>query len=114
MNSDPNCSEKMLRHFEVGRKTLPDFDNEEAEKTFLQLQKYNLIQLTPQGVVVITWKGREALKTDVRKYLFLERYEQRLIKKSMRSNSERKWIIFAVIPIIVLLTIYAALLLKGD
>ena len=106
-----NSCKLMIKQFEKGRKVLPEFQNEEEEKLFLQLQKYNLIHLTPQGVLVITRKGREALKTDVEKYLYLERYEQRLIKDSMRTSLASKWLFFAVIPIIVLVAMYLVFLL---
>lgn len=97
--------EEMLRKFAGSMSEFPKFKNAYEEKIFLQLQKYNLIYVTVEGVFKLTKKGEEALRTDVQKFISLERFEERLVKDSLRRNIERKWLYFAVIPLIVLLAI---------
>ena len=100
-----NASEQVLRQFEVGKKEMPQWNNEEDKKIFLQLQKYNLIHLTPEGIIKLTTKGVEALKKDVDNYLYLERYQQRLERESFRRTTEEKLILFVIIPMIFFLTV---------
>lgn len=100
-----NLPEQILRQFQNGIKNLPDFENQQEEKIFLQLQKYNLLYVTPEGIFRITKKGEKALKGDVEKYITLERFEERLVKDSLKKSVEQKIILFAVVPIIILLVI---------
>lgn len=67
---EKNLPEQILRQFQNGLKTLPNFENEQEEKIFLQLQKYNLLYLTSKGVFKITRKGEQALKGDVENHIF--------------------------------------------
>lgn len=87
---EKNLSEQMLRQFQDGIKQLPEFKTEEEEKIFLQLQKYNLIHITTEGFFRITRKGQEALKGNVENYLFLESFEEKLIKDSFKKTQSRK------------------------
>lgn len=103
MNDD--LEKDFLLQFQKGLKDLPAFKSEKEKNIFLQLQKYNLIYMTPEGVFVISRRGNEALKYGVKKFLTLERFEERLLKDSLTRETERKWIFFAIIPIIILLSI---------
>ena len=94
-----------LQKFKREIEELPEFQNKNEERTFLQLQKYNLLYVTPEGKFKITKRGEDALNGDVEKYLQLERYEARLIKDSLRGNMKTKWLFFAVIPFIFILTL---------
>ena len=98
-----NLSEQVLLKFQNEPREVPIFENEQEKKIFLQLQKYNLLYVTAEGTLRITSKGRQALKGDVEKYISLERFEQRLIKDSLTKNLEQKLILFAVVPVIILL-----------
>ena len=100
-----NPERELLLKFSGGIKEIPHFRNTHEEKIFLQLQKYNLIYVTPQGVFKTTKKGEEAIGTDVKKFITLERFEERLVKDSLRREIERKWLYFAVVPLIILLTL---------
>ncbi|MGM0932948.1 MAG: hypothetical protein ACQEWD_05845 [Bacteroidota bacterium] len=100
-----NLPEKILRQFQNGLNHLPDFKNEEEEKIFLQLQKYNLLYVTAGGRFKITKRGQEALKGNVEKHLSLERFEERLIKDSFKKSSEQKILLFVILPVIILLVI---------
>lgn len=96
--------ESVLQKFKNGVHSLPSFEDENEKKIFLQLQKYNLIYTTPEGLFVITKRGKDALAYGVEKFLALERFEERLIKDSMSRGTERKWIFFAIIPLILILS----------
>lgn len=96
--------ESVLQKFQNGIHILPAFEDENEKKIFLQLQKYNLIYMTPEGLFVISKRGKEALEYGVEKFLALERFEKRLLKDSMTRETERKWIFFAVIPLILALS----------
>ncbi|MCM8569365.1 hypothetical protein NE848_08240 [Gramella jeungdoensis] len=98
-----NIEEEVLLKFQKGQIKAPILENENEKKIFLQLQKYSLIYMTPEGVWVVSQKGKNALKYGVQKFLTLERFEERIVKKSMSRETERKWIFFAVIPLIVVL-----------
>ena len=95
----------MLLKFADGINEIPEFRSTHEEKIFLQLQKYNLIYVTPDGIFKTTQKGQEALKTDVCKFISLERFEERLVKDSLHREIEKKWLYFAVVPLIILLTL---------
>lgn len=103
---EANAEREMLLKFSEGIKEIPRFSSAQEEKIFLQLQKYNLIYVTPQGVFKTTKKGEEAIRTDVKKFITLERFEERLIKDSLRREIEKKWLYFAVVPLIILLTLF--------
>ena len=109
-NNTHNLPEQILRQFQNGLKHLPDFKNEEEEKIFLQLQKYNLLFITPEGSIKTTRKGQDILKGNVEKHLSLERFEERLIKDTFRKTSEQKIILFVVLPVIVLLVILLSII----
>lgn len=100
-----NPEREMLLKFSDGLKEIPSFENSQEEKIFLQLQKYNLIYVTPDGIFKTTKKGVEAIQTDVKEFITLERFEERLVKDSLRREIERKWLYFAVVPLILLLTL---------
>lgn len=108
-----NLEEKLLQQFESGMKNIPCFEKEKEKKIFLQLQKYNLIHVNKEGVFIITKKGKEALKFGVEKLLVMERFEERLIKDSFSRGTERKWIFFAIIPLIILLSLFMLFLQIG-
>ncbi|MFD0977098.1 hypothetical protein [Salinimicrobium gaetbulicola] len=103
---EPNLEREVLLKFENGIEDIPHFRSTAEEKIFLQLQKYNLIYATPRGVFIISQKGREALRSDVKKFISLERFEERLVKDSLRREIEKKWLYFAVVPLIILLTFF--------
>lgn len=105
-----SLAQNVLRKFERETANLPEFENEKEEKMFLQLQKYNLLYVTAKGMFKITRKGEEALKGDVEKFLQLERFEEKMIKESLRRSTERKWMVFAIIPLIAIMTILLVLL----
>ena len=97
--------ENILLEFQKGLMKSPTFVNENERKVFLQFQKYNIIYMNPDGDWVISRRGKEALKYGVKKFLTLERFEEKLVKKSLNRETERKWIFFAIIPLILILTI---------
>lgn len=99
-----NLEEDVLLKFQTGLMRPPVFENENEKKLFLQFQKYNLIYMNPDGDWTISQRGKEAIKYGVKKFLSLERFEERLVKKSMSRETERKWIFFAIIPLIVILS----------
>ena len=99
-----DLEKNFLLKFQRGNFQTPTFDCEEEKKIFLQLQKYSLIYMTPKGVWTISRRGREALDYGAKKFLTLERFEERLIKDSYRRGIERKWLYFAIIPLILLLS----------
>lgn len=100
-----NLPQQILRQFQNGLNHLPDFKNEEEEKIFLQLQKYNLLYVTPGGQFKITKRGQEALKGNIEKHLSLERFEERLIRDSFKKSSEQKILLLVVLPVIILIVI---------
>lgn len=99
-----NVEENILLKFQNGLMKPPTFENENERKVFLQFQKYNLIYMNPAGYWVISKRGKEALKYGVKKFLTLERFEEQLVKKSLNRETERKWIFYAIIPLILILT----------
>lgn len=105
---EPNLERELLLKFVNGINEIPNFRSTHEEKIFLQLQKYNLIYVTPQGVFTISQKGKEALQSDVKKFISLERFEERLVKDSLRREIEKKWLYFALVPLIMLLTFFFA------
>ncbi|MEG9328466.1 hypothetical protein V6B16_11020 [Salinimicrobium catena] len=100
-----NVEEHVLRIFQDKVLALPQFNSEKEKKIFLQLQQYNLIYITPEGAITITKKGKAALNFGVEKFIVLERFEEKLLKDAMNREVERKWIYFAVIPFILILSI---------
>lgn len=106
-----NLPEQMLRQFQKGLNHLPDFQNEEEEKVFLQLQKYNLLYVTPEGRFKTTRKGQEILKGNVEKHLSLQRFEEKLMKDSFSKSTEQKIVLFAILPVITLLAVLLVILL---
>ncbi|SDL29638.1 hypothetical protein SAMN04488034_103106 [Salinimicrobium catena] len=100
-----NVKEHVLRIFQDKVCSMPQLNSEKEIKIFLQLQKYNLIYVTPEGAITITKKGKAALKFGVEKYIVLERFEEKLLKDAMNREIERKWIYFAAIPLILILSI---------
>lgn len=102
MNDDLETA--FLLKFQKEEIKTPTFYHKEEKKIFLQLQKYSLIYMTPEGIWTISKRGKEALSYGVKKFLTLERFEEKLIKDSFTRNVERKWIYFAVIPLILLLS----------
>lgn len=99
-----NLPEQILLQFQLGVKELPEFKKKE-KKIFLQLQKYNLLYATPEGIFKLTKKGEEALKGDVEKHIILERFEEKLIKDSFKEIRMQKIIFFILIPLILLMVI---------
>lgn len=100
-----NLPKEILQQFQNGLKELPDLKNEQEKKIFLQLQKYNLLYVTPEGMFKITRKGETALKGDIEKRLSIERFEERLIKDSFKQNSRQELIFFVVVLFFILLVI---------
>ncbi len=99
-----SLEEEVLFKFKNGPMKVPTFENENEKKVFLQFQKYSLIYMTPDGNWTISKRGKEALKFGVEKFLALERFEERLVKESLNRETERKWIFFAIIPLILVLS----------
>lgn len=106
-----NLEEQVLLKFKNGLEKVPVFENKNEQKIFLQLQKYNLIYVTTDGIFTLSKKGKEALKYGVDEFLVLERFEERLIKDSLTRGIERKWLYFAIIPIILILSCWMISLL---
>ena len=87
-----SSQDKMLKSFNVGR-DMPNLETEEEKKLFLQLQRYNLIEVNPEGKFIITKRGNDALSFGVEKYLSLEKYEKRLITDAFRTRTAGKWLL---------------------
>lgn len=69
LKTEKNLPHNILLQFQYGLKEQPNFKNQQEKNIFLQLQKYNLLYVTPEGIFTLTRKGEAALKTDVEKHL---------------------------------------------
>lgn len=100
--------DEMLRYFNTGR-NMPELKCEEEEKLFLQLQRYNLIEVNPQGKLIMTKRGNDALSYGVEKYLTLERYEKRLITDGFRTKTAGNLIAWVIVPLVLAVIILSAI-----
>ena len=104
--TEEKLEEGVLSRFIVPQDAL-SLEGPEEEKTFQELQQYNLVRLTSKGRIEITRRGEYALNVGVRKYLLTRRFEERLIQDSFRNRGQHRW----MIPILVLVAVSLVVLL---